>query len=502
MRRCILSLFLISLFHPLRSQSLEDKIKAFDQYIKQAYQQWEVPGLAISVVKDGRLIFSKGYGVRQLNTTAAVDDQTIFCIGSTTKAVTAAAMGMLVDEGRVNWDDPVNEHLPDFQLYDPYVTRNIRIRDLFTHNAGIGNADFLWAFNDLSPEEILYQMRFSQPTYPFRGGYTYQNIMYLAAGKVIEKLSGMSWEEFVRQRIFQPLGMNRSVPMLKYALQQRNISVPHHYVDDKITPIEDVSADAIAPAGAIWSSVNDMSKWMQFMLDSARVNGKRLLNPETYAELLKPQIIVPQESFYPTTALTKPHWTTYALAWFQHDYDGRFVSFHTGSLPGTIAIIGLIPDENVGVFVLGNLDHAEVRHALMYRAFDTFGKSDSGRDWSSEMLDLYQGIRDKNKAYLDRMMSGRIENTDPSLPLTAYAGTYQDQYYGTIVVEQIEDELRLKSSSKAMATLTHWHYDSFLANSSLPWAGPSLIRFELSTAGTVQTLKMGAQTFYKKSKTD
>ena len=497
MHRCILSILLVFLSLHLPGQSPADRVGAFDSYVQDACQKWEVPGLAISVIADGKLVFSKGYGVRQINTTAAVDNQTIFCIGSTTKAITAAAMGMLVDEGRVGWDDPVCEYLSDFQLYDPYVTRNIRIRDLFTHSAGLGNADFLWAFNDLTPEEILYQMRFSKPVYAFRGGYTYQNIMYLAAGKVIEKLSGMSWEEFVQQRIFQPLGMSRSVPMLKYALQQSNISVPHHYVKEQITPIKDVSADAIAPAGAIWSSVGDMAKWMQFMLDSARVNGKRLLSQETHAELLKPQVIVPKESFYPTAKLTKPHWTTYALAWFQHDYDGRFVSFHTGSLPGTIAIIGLMPEEKVGVFVLGNLDHAEVRHALMYKAFDTFGESSSGRDWSSEMLSLYEGIRKQDKEALDRMLSGRIENTSPALPIPSYAGAYRDNYYGNIVVEYLDGELRLKSSSKSQAVLTHWHYDTFLATPSFSWASPSLVKFELSTKGEIQSLHMGSQTYFR-----
>ena len=499
MRSHLILITLFCLISQLYAQSPEDKVAAFDRYVDQACKQWKVPGLAISVVKDGQLIFSKGYGVRQLQIGAAVDDQTLFCIGSTTKAITAAAMGMLADEGKVDWDDPVCEHLPDFQLYDPYVTRNIRIRDLFTHNAGLGNADFLWAFNDLTADEVLYQMRFSKPAYPFRGGYTYQNIMYLAAGKIIEKLSGTSWEHFVRKRIFQPLGMDRTVPLLKDALQQSNISVPHHYVGDKIVPIEDVSADVIAPAGAIWSSVSDMSKWMRFMLDSARVNGHPLLRPETYAELLRPQVIVPRESFYPTTSLTKPHWTTYALAWFQHDYNGRFVSFHTGSLPGTIAIIGLIPDENIGVYVLGNLDHAEVRHALMYRAFDTFGDSDSGRDWSTEMHQLYQGIRDANKANLDRLLSQKIKGTNPSLPTEAYAGTYYDQYYGTMVVEQLDGRLVLKSSSKSQSTLTHWHYDTFLATSSLPWASPSLIKFELSAAGAVQKLNIGSLSFIKQT---
>ncbi len=491
----LISYFLLSLL--VKGQTLEKKIADFDTYIAKARQQWQVPGLAVAVVKDGKMIFAKGYGQRKLGNKAEVTPQTLYCIGSTTKAITAAAMGMLVDEGKVDWDDVVTEILPEFQLYDPYVTRALRIRDLFTHNAGLGNADFLWAYNDLTPDEILYQMRFAKPAYPFRGGYTYQNIMYLAAGKVIEKLSGTSWETFVKERIFNPLGMSRSVPLLKDALQQENISTPHHFVKGKITPIEDTSADAIAPAGAIWSSVEDMSKWMTFMLDSARVDNKRLISKETFAELLTPQVLVPSGSFYPTIALTKPHWTTYALGWFQHDYDGRFVSFHTGSLGGTIAIIGLMPDEKIGVYVLGNLDHAEVRHALMYKAFDTFGHKSSGRDWSSEMYDLYQRIRAEAEADQKRILDRKVPGTSPSLAIEEYTGSYFDRYYGKASIEYDNSVLVLKLSSKMKATLKHWHYDTFLGQFEMDWWPPALVKFEIGPFGKVESVQMGSRIFRK-----
>lgn len=472
------------------AQLSPSSIQNLDAYIEKARQQWEAPGLAVAVVKDGKVLFAKGYGVRQLGKPEKVDGQTIFAICSTTKAMTAAAMGMLVDEGKVNWDDKVTQHLPDFQLYDSYVTRELRVRDLFTHNAGLGNADFLWGDTDLSSDEVLSRLRLLPPSYPFRGGYTYQNIMYLAAGKLIEKVSGISWEDFVTQRIFQPLGMTNTYANQQRSLVQKDRSTPHYRLEGKITPITDSNADAIAPAGAVWSSIEDMAKWTQFVLDSARVNGKRLLNPATYAEWLKPQAIVTDEGFYPTQALTKPHWKTYAFGWFQHDYNGRAVSFHTGSLAGTIAILGTIPDEKIGVYVFGNLDHAEVRHAIMYKVFDVLGGQETGRDWSTEFKKLYDGLAQKGEAAEQKELAKRVMGTKPSLPLEKYVGTYSSPLYGDLKIELKNGQLFAKSSSKASMTLEHWNFDTFQGSWNKAWDGKSFVTFHLNANGEPTKLEM------------
>lgn len=473
-------------------------IQKLDDYIEKARQQWEVPGLAVAVVKDGKVIFAKGYGVRELGKPDQVNSQTIFANCSTTKAMTAAAMGMLVDEGKVKWDDKVIQHMPEFQLYDPYVTRELRVRDLFTHNAGLGNADFLWDDTDLSSDEILYRMRLLPLSYPFRGGYTYQNIMYLAAGKLIEKLSGMSWEDFVEKRLFQPIGMTNTYSNGKRSQVQQNRSIPHDRIDNKITPITDTDADAIAPAGAVWSCAEDMAKWVQFVLDSAKVNGKRLLKPETYAEWLKPQAIVTNEGFYPTQELTKPHWRTYAFGWFQHDYNGRAVNFHTGSLAGTIAICGLIPDEKIGVYVFGNLDHAEVRHAIMYKVFDVLGGQENGRDWSTDLKKLYDGIAQKSEDARKKQEAKRVLNTKPSLPLEKYVGTYASPLYGEMKVELKNGKLVGQTSSYNYITLEHWNYDTFQGTWKKPWDGKTLITFHLDANGEPQRLEIGGRMLTRK----
>ena len=350
-------------------------LDGFDAYAEQAVRDWEVPGLAIAVVKDGEIAFAKGYGVRELGKPEPVDTRTLFAIGSTTKAMTAAAVGMLVDDGKLAWDDPVTVHLPDFRLYDPYVTREVTVRDLLTHRAGLGKADFLWYGQENATDEILHRLRYVEPQTSMRSHFTYQNIMYVTAGEVIEAASGMSWADFIQTRIFDPLGMSASVPTLTMAGGRSNVASPHYRIDGTVTVIENASVDPVAPAGSIWSNVGDMAKWVRFLLNEGVTDeGERLLSEETHAELFTPQMIIRRDSFYPTGRLTKPHWTTYGLGWFQADYDGRAVDFHTGSIDGMVAIVGLIRDENLGVYVLANLDHAELRHALMYRAFESSGQ--------------------------------------------------------------------------------------------------------------------------------
>lgn len=482
------------------AQVSTDSIQKLDAYIEQARQQWEAPGLAVTVVKDGKVLFSKGYGVRELGKPEKVDAQTIFANCSTTKAMTAAAMGMLVDEGKVKWDDKVIQHMPDFQLYDPYVTRELRVRDLFTHNAGLGNADFLWDDTDLTSDEILHKMRLVPLSYSFRGGYTYQNIMYLAAGKLIEKVSGMSWEDFVEKRLFQPIGMTNTYANGKRSQIQKNRSIPHDRIDNKITPITDTNADAIGPAGSVWSCADDMAKWVQFVLDSAKVNGKRLLKPETYAEWLKPQAIVSESGFYPSQELTKPHWRTYALGWFQHDYNGRAVSFHTGSLAGTIAILGTIPDEKIGVFVFGNLDHAEVRHAIMYKVFDVLGGNDNGRDWSTDLKKIYDRIAQQSEDARKKQESQRVMNTKTSLPLEKYVGTYTHPLYGDIKMELKNGKLVGQTSSYNYITLDHWHYDTFRGSWKKAWDGKSFLTFHLDANGEPKRLEIAGIMLTRKEK--
>lgn len=478
----------------LASAQTDRRVQDLDAYAAQATRDWRAPGLAIAIVKDGRVVFARGYGVLELGKPAPVDTQTLFAIGSTTKAMTAAAIAMLADEGKLRLDDPVTKFLPNFQLQDPWVTREITVRDLLTHRAGLPNADFLWYGTDTPGDEILRRVRMVRPAYSMRSSFIYQNVMYAVAGQVVAAASGMSWADFLRARIFKPLGMSRTVATLAEASRSTNVASPHFIVDDTVRVISNAPVDPVAPAGAVWSSVADMSKWMRFVLDSGRFEGNTLLQKRSFLELVHPQTMVPEPEFYPTAQLTRPHWQTYGLGWFQQDYNGRKVDFHTGSIDGMVAIVGLLLDEGLGVYVLSNLDHAEVRHALMLRTFDAFTGAPA-RDWSAELRKLYGDLRAEGLAAQKRVEQQRITNTRPSLPLEKYAGTYADSLYGTRVVTFENGSLRLRYSPTSAATLTHWQYDTFRARWDARWRGTQGATFTIGQDGLPARLEMGGATY-------
>lgn len=482
-----------------RLHAQDTPLENFGAYVEQAVSDWQVPGLAVVVVKDGEVVFAQGYGVRTLDESTPVSTQTLFAIGSTTKAMTATAIGMLVDEGRVDWDDPVTKHLPWFQLHDPYVTREVTVRDLLTHRAGLGNADYLWYEQDAERSEILNRVRYVEPAYSLRSGFIYQNIMYAAAGEVVAQLSGKPWAEFIQTRILDPLGMTATVPTAANLRLQPDVATPHYKIDGVVSPIENASVDAIAPAGSIWSGVDDMSKWMRFLLSGGHsANGEALLSTVTHRDLFTPQAIIGGSGFYPTARLTNPHWTTYGLGWFQADYRGRAVDFHTGSIDGMVAIVGLIRDENLGVCVLANLDHAELRHALMYRVFDLY---DDGppRDWNAELRELYADIRVTAEERRARVEAERIEGTTPSLTLDRYVGVYSDSLYGEVRVSMGDSGLRLYYGPGLQGPLSHWNYDTFRVQWDAAWRGRAFVSFVLTRAGEPGTLELNGAQFRRQT---
>jgi hypothetical protein len=294
--------------------------------------------------------------------------------------------------------------------------------------------------------------------------------------------------------------MRNTYPQAHLVPATANTAVPHwRFGKDTIVAIRRDESQAIGPAGDVWSSVDDMSKWMLFLLDSARVNGKRLLKPETFAELFTPQVMVPPDEFYPTMQLTKPHWTTYGLGWFQHDYQGRMLDFHTGSLNGMVAIIGLVPDARFGVYILSNRDHVEVRHALMYKAIDLY-LGNPRRDWSQELLALYNGRRASADSARAANESRRIKGTKPSLELSKYSGVYEDPLLGRISVMDEHGKLRIDAGPALKGDLEHWQYDRFRARYDDRWQGTDMITFTIGD-GIASSLEIAGFTLKRVSDT-
>ncbi|MFP3939119.1 MAG: serine hydrolase [Acidobacteriota bacterium] len=475
-----------------------DPVAAFDTYAEEARRAWRVPGLAVAVVDGGEVVLARGYGVRDLDASApegsgsAVDEDTLFAIGSTTKAMTAALLGQLAAVGELSWDDPVIDHLPAFRLKDPYATREVTIRDLLTHRAGLGNADLLWYGADRSWEEIFPKLAGIEPAYSLRDGFVYQNLMYAVAGHLAARVAGSPWESLMEDRLFEPLGMERTVPTLARTAARDNVAAPHHEIEGEIRRIDNEPVDPVAPAGAVWSSAAELSRWVRMLLAEGAWEGGRVLPEETVAELFRPQTLIPREAFYPTAELTDPHWTSYGLGWFQQDYRGLMVQFHTGSIDGMSAIVGLVPEEELGVVVLANLDHAELRHALLWKALDLFtGSAKSGtesgaeeeRDWSAEVRELYAERERRAEEAEAARDERRVDGTSPSLALERYAGRYTHPLYDRVEVRRDGAGLRLVAGARRTADLEHWHFDTFRARWDREWQGSTMVTFGLDETG-------------------
>jgi CubicO group peptidase (beta-lactamase class C family) len=472
-------------------------LAAFDRYVARAAHDWRIPGMAIAVVKDDSLVFANGYGVIEIGKPAPATEHTRFAIGSTTKAMTSAALAMLVDEGKLKWDDHVIDYLPDLRLYDPYATRELTVRDLLTHRTGLPGTDLLWAVpeNSYSMPEMIRRLRYVKPSSSFRSHWEYQNVVYAIGGLLVERLSGMPWETFVRTRIFAPLQMTETIPLVSELKSKPNVAVPHDLTNDTVHVVAVRTTDAIASAGSVWSSVSDMSKWMRFILDSGRVGTKRLIRPETFAELLTPQMRAPMEE-YPALTLARPLFFSYALGWFVQEYHGHTIWMHTGSIDGMCAIIGLMPDRHLGVYVLENLDHAELRHALMYKVFDLYTASarDSVRDWSADVKTLFAGKRAAAAAAAAAAPKPPA-GTHPSLPLDRYAGTYADSTYGTVTVTLANGTLRARFGNWDIGDLQPASYDGFRSRKTDPLQGITDVTFIPDGAGHISAVQLFGQAF-------
>lgn len=496
LRRALMAaLLLAGMAVPVLAQRSSDAVIAreLDAYIRKGMKDWEIPGLSVAVVRRDSVILVKGYGVLQRGMSTPVDQNTLFGMMSTTKAMTAMSLAMLVDDGRLSWDDPVTKWIPEFAMPDAFTTRDLRVIDLLTHNSGLGNADLLWSRHDLSAEEVFRRVRYLTPAYPLRGGFVYQNIMYGLAGEIIARASGMTYGDFLRRRLFAPLGMTRTFPSYAAVTESGdpNLSRPHYRIRDTVRVIEDEAVDVIPAAGAIWSTASDMASWLEFLLDSSEVAGRRLVSDSNYRKIFAPHSVVSADEFYPSARLTRPHWTTYGLGWFEQDYRGNFVAFHTGSLDGRTAIVGLLPDQQAGVYVFGNLDHAEFRHALMLKAFDLF-IGGPPRDWSAELLRLYGGIRARGDSVRAAALRARIRGTQPSHALGDFAGNYVHPIWSSVVIQQSGDGLNLSIGANPIlkGPLRHWHYDTFRAELGDGRDSPIMVQFELGSDGQVAGVRL------------
>lgn len=491
-RKIILLAFLLV---PAAASGEDQRISELDCYVASAREAWEVPGLAVAIVKDGEVILAKGYGVREAGRPEVVDEQTAFAIASNTKAFTAAALAMLKQDGKLDWKDRVQDHLPYFRLYDPYVSAEMRVEDLLCHRSGLGtfSGDLLWYGTLYSPKEILLRTRDLPATGSFRAHYGYSNLMFLAAGEIVAKAGGKPWPEFVRERILQPLEMNRTVISITKLDELGNVATPHKTRLDGNQPLDWYNWDAMAAAGGIVSSVSDMAKWLRFQLDMGRLDEKRsLLERDAFDRMWSPQTIIPLSQVsriqYPTT-----HFRAYGLGWSLADYKGRKTVGHGGGYDGMYSRVVMVPEEKLGVVVLTN-SMTGISTALANRVVDTYLGGGELKDWAASGLERDRKNRRQFYERIEKATTAVAEDTQPRLPLDAYAGTYRSKLYGdaTVGVEDGKLVLRLLPNKDLVADLGHLHYDTFVVRwrNEFAWFAEGTGQFVLNSVGKVTELKL------------
>lgn len=461
-------------------------LTGLDGYISQALHDFKVPGLAIAIVKNDSIVLMKGYGTRTMEKNEPVDEHTLFAIGSSSKAFTATLVAMMVDAGKMRWDDPATKYLAGLQMYDPYVTRELNVRDLLTHRSGLARGDVMWYAGGYDRDEVLRRVRFLQPSWSMRDRFGYQNIMYLAAGQAVARVAGKSWDDLLRERILEPLGMTETNSSTRPLATRPNVATPHAEVNDTLHIVPWHNIDNIAPAGSINSNVSDMIKWVRFQLAGGQVNGKPLLKATALGETHSPQMVVPitadTRAFNPYT-----HLQSYGMGWFLQDYRGRELDQHGGNIDGMSAMVAVMPEEKIGVVILTNANGSPVPSIVLYRALDALLGAPP-RDWIAESMKLREKTRAQAKLAQQKQLASRVLNTTPSLALDKYAGVYVDSLYGDLSVKANNGKLSLTYGNTIDATLDHWHYDTFVATASSVTVGKLMTTFSLGSDGKVKTV--------------
>ncbi len=468
-------------------------LNELDAYVKKTMGEWRVPGLAIALVKDDKVIFMKGYGVRESGKQEPVDENTVFPIGSTSKAFTSTAVALLVQDKKVSWDDRVVDHLRWFQMYDPWVTREMTMRDLLANRSGLsGLSEQLWYATDHSRDEIVRRLRYVKPESSFRSQYAYRNCMFLTAGQTIPAITGKTWDEFLRERIFKPLGMTRTSTSARNLYRLDNVARPHLTVNGKVTPVPLRNIDNIGPAGSVNSSVKDMSQWLRFHIANGMLDGKRVADTAVIEETHKPHTIVSTASD-PNGLTPWAKRADYCLSWVLIDTDSGPMVYHNGQIDGIYAAIGFNPEKKLGAVILTNFENHKLSDILLLRAIDII-QGRTPQDWHTKILENFRKQEALMAGEAKKMESSRIQNTRPSLPAESYAGDYENEIYGRIRVYKEGSGLVLHKGSNLIYDLSHWHYDTFRATNRDKVAearsGMSIVNFDINFQGAVSAMTM------------
>jgi CubicO group peptidase (beta-lactamase class C family) len=487
--------FIASLVLPAASQAKID-LSQLDTYFETARKEWKIPGMAVAIIKDGKVVLAKGYGVKEFSKKDKVDEKTLFAIASNTKAFTAAALAILVDEGKINWDDKVRDYLPYFKLYDPYVTEEMTIRDLLCHRSGLKtfSGDLLWYETSYSTVEVIKRARYLKPAYSFRSGYGYSNIMFMAAGEVVPAVTGKPWKNFIKERIFEPLGMKTTNIGTTDLKKYNNVSAAHYvYLDGKTVTVSYTPSDNIGGAGSINSNVIEMAQWIKMLLNDGVLDKQRILSEDSIWEMWSSQTVnrVTQSA---KKLFPKTHFLSYGLGWGLSDYHGYKIIGHGGGLDGMISRVALVPEIKLGLVILTNSING-LPTALGDKIIDTY-LGVKPKDWSSIYLERY---RESVKKEMQRSMDiteKRVTGTPVEVKLEDYTGLYSGPMYGDakVILHEGKLVLELLPTPVFISDLDHLYYDTFvlkLRNTlSFVSHGTGTVQFIRDKQGNVVEMKL------------
>lgn len=476
----LLILFVTSSLAYSQTKTDEERLKDLDTLINKTLKEWNVPGAGISIVKNGKIIFAKGFGYRDVEKKLPVTENTLFAIGSCTKAFTALDNCILAERGDINLDKPVINYMSDFKMYNDYVTMNMTARDLLTHRSGLPRHDLMWYGSDLSRKELYDRLRFLEPTAGFREKMQYQNLMYMTAGILVERVSNDTWENFTRKNIFEPLEMTGSNFSTIESRSTSDFSLPYKEEKNKVKLTDFRDIQSVGPAGSINSNVKDMANWVTMLLNNGKFNGKKIADEEMIQQTRTPYIPVPsipsKEVFY----------SSYGLGWVITQYRSHLRIDHGGNIDGFTANVCLMPSDSIGIVVLCNMDGTSfpsvIRNSIIDRLIDI-----EPIDWSARLLEgkpkdepaeNKTGEKDPNQK----------EGTSPTHPLIDYVGKFENEAYGIMKIE-LKDKNLLIDYHTLKIPLAHYHYDYFKStNEDIP---PMLVSFSLDEKGNVS--KISAQ---------
>jgi CubicO group peptidase (beta-lactamase class C family) len=481
----ILQLFILSGVQAQKETQVN--LEEIDTYYAKMVKDWDIPGVSIGIVKDGKLVFTGNYGVLEVGKKEKPNEQTLYAIASNSKAFTSAIIGMLVQEGKLDWNDKVKKYLPYFAMYDHWVSEHITIRDILSHRVGLGtfSGDNIWYKSNLSSKEIIERIQYVPQAYEFRSGYGYSNLMYITAGELIKAVTGKSWGANVKERILDPLGMNGTISSLTALENKGNYASPHARKDDVNYVIPWVDWENVAATGGLISNVEDIAKWMIFNLNNGIHNGDTLLTKKTRNLVWTPHTnhIVDHTSKNDF----ERHFNAYGLGWGLSDYHGKMRVGHTGGYDGMITAVTLIPDENLGVVVLTNGVKSPIMAATYY-ALDKFLGIET-KDWSKEHLDRTNKriLRDTRISY---RKSKRELNTQPTIAIKKVVGNYNSDLCGKINISEQNDQIKLDFESAPLlsARLTHWHHNVWEIHWDHPQAWFSFGTIKINTDNNLEVI--------------